>query len=137
MELYEIPIVAQILFFIFSCLHKPWTHWGLGGVVGFVFPLAVAWAYYLIKKREGLGAGDIKLYGALGIYLGPVGILQNIFLSSLVGSLMGLGFIVFSNMDKNKPLPFGPSILIVAFLQIFYPKLFQSLINTGSQFLAP
>ncbi|MBT3583323.1 MAG: prepilin peptidase [Halobacteriovoraceae bacterium] len=119
-----LTLYLALVFLMYSCLAKPWTHWAIGGAVGFLFPLAVAWGYYLLKGREGLGAGDIKLYGALGIYLGPVGILQNIFFSSFVGSILGFGFIIFNKMDKNKPLPFGPSILIVAFVQIFYPQTF-------------
>ena len=95
----------------------------LGGCLGFGFPYVVAYIFLKWKGIEGLGGGDIKLFGALGIYLGPQGVMQNIFLSCLLGSIIGVSLIILKLIDKKKPIPFGPFIIIAAIIQIFFPSL--------------
>jgi leader peptidase (prepilin peptidase)/N-methyltransferase len=61
--------------------------------------------------------------------LGPVGIVFNIFLSSLVGAVIGSILIALNKLTKDKPMAFGPSIILVAAFQIFFPawsKVLQS-----------
>ena len=82
-----------------------------------------------MRGKIGLGGGDVKLFGALGIYLGPIGIIHTIFLSCFLGSLIGIPMIIFKKMDKNKPMAFGPYILIVATFQIYFPDYYHQLIN--------
>ena len=94
-------------------------------MIGLLFPLSVAYAFYKIKGVEGLGGGDIKLFAVLGIMLGPIGILQNLFLSCLVGSVIGISLIVFKKASKNTGIAFGPSIILVASFQIFFPTMFD------------
>lgn len=43
----------------------------LGGVIGFLSFWAIARGYRLLRKRDGLGFGDVKLFGALGLWVGP------------------------------------------------------------------
>jgi len=90
-----------------------------GGLIGFVFPLLVAFFFYKLKGKEGLGGGDVKLYGALGLLLGPVLIVENIFLSSFLGSIVALAMILLKKLKSEVPIPFGPFITIVAFVQIY------------------
>jgi len=94
-----------------------------GGLIGFIFPFTVSYLFLKIRKVEGLGGGDIKLWGALGLFLGPLGIAVNIFLSCLLGSITALLLIGLKKMDKDTPLPFGPFIIVVSFLQMFIPSL--------------
>ena len=98
-----------------------WKYSGLGLAVGFLFPLGIAWTFYLIRKVEGLGGGDIKLYATLGVIMGPLGILEHIFLSCLLGSIVGLTLMGIGKADRQTEIPFGPSIIIMAFLQLFTP----------------
>ncbi len=106
----------------FSVLTFAWPHWVIGGGIGFGFPLLVTWLFYKIRGQVGLGGGDIKLYGILGIFLGPTGIVFNIFLSCFLGAILGLTFIALKKMSREKPMAFGPAILAVASLQIFFPE---------------
>lgn len=69
-----------------------------------------------------MGGGDIKLYGALGLYLGPQQIVVTLFLSCLLGSLVGLALIMSKRMNRETPIAFGPFIIIVASLQVFFPQ---------------
>ena len=108
---------------------KPWTHWGLGGAIGALIPLAVTYGYYLMRGQIGLGGGDIKLWGVLGLYLGPMGIAYNIFLSCFLGSIVGGSLILFKVLDRKTPIPFGPFIVVVAFTQIFFPNFFSQILR--------
>ena len=42
----------------------------IGGVAGFACLWAIATGYRMIRHREGLGGGDPKLFGAIGLWLG-------------------------------------------------------------------
>jgi leader peptidase (prepilin peptidase)/N-methyltransferase len=117
----SLNFILLLLFLIFSILHFHWTHWFLGGALGFLFPLAITWLFYLLRGQVGLGGGDIKLFGILGIYLGPEQILKNIFLSCFLGAIVGALLIWKKVLKKNEPLAFGPFIIIVAVIQIYFP----------------
>ncbi|HXH73327.1 MAG TPA: prepilin peptidase [Bacteriovoracaceae bacterium] len=111
----------------FVAIQFPWHHWVIGGAMGFGAPLLVTWLFYKIRGQVGLGGGDIKLYGILGLYLGPTGIMFTIFLSCFVGALWGIGMIATKRLTKDRPMAFGPSILLVASFQIFFPELSHKL----------
>jgi leader peptidase (prepilin peptidase)/N-methyltransferase len=42
----------------------------VGGIAGFAALWLIAVGYRLVRKREGLGGGDPKLFGAIGLWLG-------------------------------------------------------------------
>jgi leader peptidase (prepilin peptidase)/N-methyltransferase len=105
----------------YALFHYSWEYWLFGALIGFGSPLLVTWLYFKIRGQIGLGGGDIKLFGILGLFLGPVGVLFNIFLSCFLGAIIGLLLIILNRMSKEHPMAFGPSILIVATFQIFFP----------------
>lgn len=117
LNLYLLAVVLPFAFFYYH-----WNYWVIGGAIGFGGTLLVTWLFYKIRGQIGLGGGDIKLYGILGLLLGPAGIVFTIFLSCFVGALIGLTLIAAKKATKDKPLPFGPSILIVAAFQIYFPE---------------
>ncbi len=89
---------------------------------------AFAWAvFYIIAAfsqklmgREGLGRGDIKLVGALGLYAGLTGIMVGIFLASLLGTLWQGALIISRRRDRSRYFPFGPYLLLGALLAILW-----------------
>lgn len=120
-------LLAVLLSYVVFYYH--WPFWVVGGLIGFGAPLLVTWLFYKWRGQVGLGGGDIKLYGILGLYFGPTGIMFTIFMSCLVGAIVGLLLISLNKMTKDKPMAFGPSILLVAAFQIFFPHyaaIFQS-----------
>lgn len=123
----SLNVYLFILFLIYAVIYFPWQHYVFGGLAGFLFPLGITWLFYKLKGQIGLGGGDIKLYGALGVYFGPIGIFHNIFLSCFLGSIFGVFFILLKKMDKSQPMAFGPFILITAAFQIFFPEHFNQL----------
>ena len=64
-----------------------------------------------IRKVEGMGGGDIKLFFMTGLYLHPLLLLFYLILSSIIGLLFALLF-------KKRQIPFGPAISIAALTMI-------------------
>jgi leader peptidase (prepilin peptidase)/N-methyltransferase len=79
----------------------------LGVVVGSGALWFVAWAYFRVRKIEGMGGGDIKLAAMFGAVLGWQGTLLTLFLAALIGSLWGLFLIVRRAGGGQTALPFG------------------------------
>lgn len=125
----SINIYLAVLFFVVALVSKPWTHWLIGLALGLGFPLLVSWLFYLLKGQVGLGGGDIKLYAALGLYLGPIAVMQNIFMSCFLGAFVGLALMAFKVIKKENPIPFGPFIIIVSSFQIFTPEWIDHLLR--------
>ncbi|MBP9673951.1 MAG: prepilin peptidase [Bacteriovoracaceae bacterium] len=119
-----------ILFIAYALWFFPWQHSVFGSLIGFIIPWSVTWVFFKLRNQVGLGGGDIKLYAVLGLFLGPLGIIYNIFLSCFLGALLGGSFLILTKKDKNYPIPFGPFILIVAFAQIFFAEAFLKLISS-------
>ncbi|HYW47283.1 MAG TPA: prepilin peptidase [Bryobacteraceae bacterium] len=66
------------------------------------------WLYYKIRKREGLGFGDVKLIAMVGSFLGLRGALATLILGSIAGSIVGYTYIKATGKDASTyPLPFG------------------------------
>ena len=61
-----------------------------------------------------MGFGDVKLLGALGAFLGWESVVFIIFVSSLIGTIVGVGFIVAGNKEWQSKIPFGPYISLAA-----------------------
>ena len=125
----SINVFLGCLFFVVALVTKPWTHWLIGFGLGLGFPLLVSWLFYLLRGQIGLGGGDIKLYAVLGIYLGPIAVLQNIFLSCFLGAIVGIILMLTKVIKKENPIAFGPFIIIVSSFQIFTPRLIDHLLR--------
>ncbi len=123
-----VNIYIALTILAYSIYYYTYQHWLYGGLVGFMFPLGVTYLFYLLKNQVGLGGGDIKLFGALGLLLGPLNIMYTIFFSCVFGSLVSLPLMLMGVINKNTPVAFGPFIILVASFQIFYPKYFQKLL---------
>ncbi|MGD9731235.1 MAG: A24 family peptidase [Desulfamplus sp.] len=80
----------------------------------------VAVIYYLIRKDEGMGGGDIKLLAMIGAAIGWKGVLFTIFVSSLLGTVVGFIIMVVNRKaDAKLKIPFGPYLAAGAVVYIF------------------
>lgn len=92
----------------------------IGILIGGGSLYVVALAYALIKKREGMGGGDIKLLAMIGALLGWQGVLFTLFVSSLVGTITGILVMLRKGGNMRLAIPFGPFLSIGAVLYVFY-----------------
>lgn len=89
----------------------------LAMAVLFLVFLAIAYLY-----RGGMGLGDVKLAGVLGLYLGWLGwssVVVGAFAGFLLGGLVGAGLLVARRAGRRSVLPFGPFMLAGALLAVF------------------
>jgi leader peptidase (prepilin peptidase)/N-methyltransferase len=68
----------------------------------------------------GLGFGDVKLLAMIGAFLGPVGVLETIFLAAVVGLVLGIGWAVVRR-GFGQPFGFAPAIALAAILIVATP----------------
>lgn len=92
----------------------------LGILAGGGFLLLISEGYLRLRKREGLGMGDVKLLAMTGAFFGMEGSLYTIFVGSVLGSVFGLIFIVAQGGKLNQQLPFGPYLALGTILFIFF-----------------
>jgi leader peptidase (prepilin peptidase)/N-methyltransferase len=88
----------------------------LGG--GIFYLIAVG--YELIAKREGMGGGDIKLLAMLGAFFGWQSLIFILLVSSLLGSIVGIGIMVMKKEGMKYAVPFGPFLSIAAVAYLFW-----------------
>jgi leader peptidase (prepilin peptidase)/N-methyltransferase len=98
----------------------------LGVLLGAGFLWFIAEVYLRVRKIEGLGMGDVKLLAMTGALFGTEGAFYTIFIGSLLGSIIGLGLILFTGRKASQHIPFGPYL---AFATILYIYSGNSLIN--------
>ena len=91
-----------------------------GAIAGYVLLWGVYWLFKLLTGKEGMGYGDFKLLSALGAWLGWQALPMIILLSSLVGAVIGIGFIGILGRDRNIPIPLGPYLASAGFLSLIW-----------------
>lgn len=92
----------------------------LGVLFGGGFFWLTAYLYFVFKKQEGLGGGDIKLLAWIGAVLGWKSIPFIILVSSFVGLFFGAATLLLAKKKMSQAIPFGPYIVIATFLYLFY-----------------
>ncbi|MCT2537947.1 prepilin peptidase [Aquibacillus koreensis] len=99
---------------IFSPL-DPWWSPIVGALIGYLLL-----ALIIIVSRGGMGGGDMKLFGVLGIVLGYKGVLLAFFFSTLYGTVIGAILLSLKIVERKKPIPFGPFIVFGSLTAYFF-----------------
>ena len=86
----------------------------------------VATVYQWLFKREGMGGGDVKLLAMIGAFLGWKAVILTIFLSSFIGSIIGITVMLIKGKDFKYAIPFGPFLALGAVISLFWG---ENLIN--------
>lgn len=76
----------------------------------------------LVYGKEAMGLGDVKLMGALGLFFGLTNIILVSLLSFLIGAVLSIFLLITKIKKTDEYIPFGPFIVIGAFLTIFLPS---------------
>ena len=113
-----LPLLWAGLLFNLSGMFVPLHAAVLGAIFGYMSLWSVYWLFKLITGREGMGYGDFKLLAALGAWMGWLSIPLILLLSSVVGSLIGLAYLVIRR--ESAPFAFGPYIAIAGFISLLW-----------------
>jgi leader peptidase (prepilin peptidase) / N-methyltransferase len=88
----------------------------IGGAVGFGVLWLVAWSYRRLRGRQGLGGGDPKLFGAIGLWLGWRALPLVLLAACLIGLAGVLGLMLGGrHVTATDRLPFGVMLATAAF----------------------
>ena len=92
----------------------------IGAIAGYLALEAIRRLYQILRKHEGMGAGDPKLFGSLGIWLGWQSLPMILLLASLLGLLSALAIRIIG-AKTPRVLPLGSllgfsAILIAGFI---------------------
>lgn len=100
----------------------------MGGAVGYLVIYIIRFLFFKIRKVEGMGLGDAKLFLMIGIWLGIKSIYLILASSALVGAIVGSLIIYFYKKDKDFQIPYGCFIVIASALYPYLGSLFYNLI---------
>lgn len=86
----------------------------LGALVGGGILLTVALVFRWIRRKEGMGMGDVKLLAMIGAFLGWKAVVLTLLVSSFVGALVGYASLRLSGRGLGQPIPYGPFLVLGA-----------------------
>ncbi len=121
----DVISLPGILFgFCFSFFNSTvgWQESLIGLIIGGGVLYLISLLYYLLRKQEGMGGGDIKLLAMLGAFLGYLSLPFIIFASSISGAVIGIATLLIHKKEVNTRIPFGPFLSISALIYLFFKE---------------
>ncbi len=109
-----------ILFgFLFNIDKFPlFSLYGIIAGIGSLLVLRLLWL--LLRKKEAIGGGDIKMAGFLGSYFGYKNVLFIIFLGAILGLIIFLILVAIRKRSIKDYIPFGSFLAISAAINFFF-----------------
>jgi leader peptidase (prepilin peptidase)/N-methyltransferase len=96
----------------------PWPLW-LNGIIGGVFGFLFLLLPFLIS-RGGMGEGDVKMAGLIGLVTGFPLVFVALFTASILGGLVA-GILLLLKIKKRKEaVPFGPFLSLATILALLW-----------------
>lgn len=123
-EHYLIPDAVQIFLALLAIVYRyamkqPLEDALSGALFGLVIGAALRYGYWLIRKQEGLGMGDVKFLAVAGLWLGFQGMVPFLFHAGLFGVLTALAWRM---ANRGKLFPFGPALACSLFVCVVVPQ---------------
>lgn len=87
----------------------------LGGVVGFAIFFVIS-----LLTRGGMGEGDIKMVGLIGLVVGYPLVFVSIMLAIIMGGVLSLLLIILKAKNRKQSIAFGPFLSIGAIATILW-----------------
>ncbi len=119
-DVITLPGIPIFFLFALAIPSVTWLESIIGILVGGGSLFSVAWLYYFITGREGMGGGDIKLLAMMGAVIGWKGILFTIFAASAIGTVIGVLTMSRSSKGLRLAIPFGPFLATGGVIYIFF-----------------
>lgn len=93
----------------------------LGMITGAGIFLIIALFALIAYKKEGMGLGDVKLMGVLGLFFGVKNTIQIFILSFAIGALVSIFLLITKIKKSSDYIAFGPFIVIASIITMFIP----------------
>ena len=113
----SITLPGIVIGLLLSLIAPPgWKDALIGTLLGGGILYAIAGGYYLWRREEGMGMGDVKMLAMIGAFLGWQAVLVTLVLSSFSGAFIGLGLMAAQRGNMKFALPFGTFLAIGAII---------------------
>jgi len=89
-------------------------------LLGVSIGLAIKYGFIWIRKKDGLGMGDVKFLMVAGLWITPVGLVLMLFMSGIFGVITGLAWRI---MGLGERFPFGPALGLAMYLLLLFPEI--------------
>ena len=134
LEHYIIPDSLQIIFLVTALiwsymLEQTFFTIALNCFIGFFSAFMISITFKYIRKKDGLGFGDVKFIAIAAIFLGYENLLFFYFIAGFIGVIHGLTWLY---LYKNQLYPFAPSLCVSFFLCLIILYFFANLKNNES-----
>ena len=100
----------------------------IGGLLGYGIIWSIIYFYKQVRKKEGMGLGDAKLFGVIGFWFGWIAIPFVIFISSVIALISVVPSLLKNSRSMSSQIPFGPYIIIGTLIFLFFENSFKSLL---------
>lgn len=107
--------VGIAMLFVIPYPGKDWKSGLEGAAAGFAVLLALA-----LLVKGGMGLGDVKLAGVIGLFLGLQWVAMGLIFAFLAGGLAGALMLLFKLVKRKSHIPFGPYLAFGAALTVLY-----------------
>jgi leader peptidase (prepilin peptidase)/N-methyltransferase len=113
-------LVAGTLLTLAAWLGGDWAAWARSGI-----GMAALYTLYFVLRLVrpgGMGGGDVKMAGVIGLYLGWVGwgaLAVGAFAAFLFGGVFGIALILARRAGRKTAIPFGPWMILGAWTGLF------------------
>lgn len=116
----ELQIVILLLGIVYRyALDSELYEYFSGTLFGLSCALALRWGFYLIRKREGLGMGDVKFFAASGMFLGVKTFMPFLFFAGIMGVIFSF---FWRKLSGEEEFPFGPALAASMLFCLLYPE---------------
>lgn len=117
-----ISLPGILIGFAFSFINSltSWQDSLIGLLAGGGILYGIALLYYILRKQDGMGGGDIKLLAMIGAFLGWQSLPFVIFFSSVSGSIIGILAMAIQKKGGATRIPFGPFLSLAALLYMLF-----------------
>ena len=130
----EITFLMMALGFIKSfdpnlnSMFPNYIHSLIGGLFGYGIIWSIIYFYKQVRKKEGMGLGDAKLFAVIGFWFGWIAIPFIIFLSSVTALLSVVPSLLKNSRTMSSQIPFGPYIIVGTLVYLIFENSFKSLL---------
>ena len=100
----------------------------IGGIFGYAMIWSIIYFYKQIKKKDGMGLGDAKLFAVIGFWFGWISNPFIIFFSSIIALIYVLPDLLKNSKKMSSQIPFGPFIIIGTIFYLVFQDYFVQLL---------
>jgi leader peptidase (prepilin peptidase)/N-methyltransferase len=111
LDRFQIALLVLGVASIFFDKDASWGSHIIGGLAGFVVFYLISWGFEITRHKEGLGGGDVKLAGVVGLLLGWERLLLGLLIATIPAAII-MALLSRGKEGEEREFPFAPFLVI-------------------------